>query len=322
MTTWYVPSWHGDFRLEKKGNKGCLLTVVKPTPHEKKVLKQFMKIARERGWTDEDETAATAEDAEIVLKSQVADAGREIVNLYLPADRSITAVRYADGRLEVADAAGSWELIQKAEKEAETAATSEEKPSKKKRPSDAQFSEDQEKKTEPVAASVKRPTPSCPQCMEGAIEPATEVLLSFLTPEQHDDWMRKRAIMVEGGLTGHRYVIAHRHSELARQWGRIAKDVDDDGIMHFYDMSVPPEEEVLAAKLVLEHREPWLRNRSTCLGGFFRDVFTNPLGHEWLDGVETARLMSVLGVGFAGHVLGDMTGTPKFGVIGEAFGLE
>ena len=36
-------------------------------------------------------------------------------------------------------------------------------------------------------------------------------------------------------------------------------------MLHFHDNSVPPEEEVLAAKLILEHREPWLRNEATCL---------------------------------------------------------
>ena len=49
---------------------------------------------------------------------------------------------------------------------------------------------------------------------------------------------------------------------------------------------MPPEEEVLAAKLILEHREPWLRNEATCLQqtkdgkwhdlGFLR--YKNPFG--------------------------------------------
>jgi len=301
--SWFVPSWNGDFRLEKKGKKGCLLSVVKPTPHELMVLAQFLGIAHARGWTEEEEI--TEENNEIVLKADVAEAGREIVNLYMPVDRSITAVKFADGRLEVADANGTWELIQRAEKEEEAAGKPPEKETK--------------------AATVKRPTPSCPQCVDGAIEPATEVLLAFLTDQQHEDWARRRAILVVGGLTGHRYLLAHRHSELARRFGRICWDVENQQVLHFYDMTVPPEEEILAAKLILEHREPWLRNHSTCLPDFgyeFTQVFDNPLGDQYLDGVETAKIMTAAGAAMASGVLSDMAGLSKFGLLGEALGLE
>ena len=123
-----------------------------------------------------------------------------------------------------------------------------------------------EKKKPEKAATVKRPTPSCPQCYVDATEPATEVLLSFLDEEQHHQWSKDRSMIVTGGLTGHRYLIAHRHSEKAARAGKICYDIDDGGVLHFHDHSVPPEEEILATKLILEHREPWLRNEATCLG--------------------------------------------------------
>ena len=46
---------------------------------------------------------------------------------------------------------------------------------------------------------------------------------------------------------------------------KICYDIDDRCVLHFHDWTVPPEEEVLATKLILEHREAWLRNEATVL---------------------------------------------------------
>jgi hypothetical protein len=121
------------------------------------------------------------------------------------------------------------------------------------------------------------------------------VLLSFLSPEQHERWAQERAILVQGHLSGHRYVIAHRHTPLAQKVGRICFDIDDQKVVHFHDWSVPPEEEVLAAKLILEHAEPWLRNEATVLGGG-SDVYKNPFG-DISDGTESAAFAQGIGQG-------------------------
>ena len=56
------------------------------------------------------------------------------------------------------------------------------------------------------------------------------------------------------------------------------------------------EEEVLAAKLILEHREPWLRNEATMLScNSSVLVFKNPFG-DVNDGVPDANFTSRLGV--------------------------
>jgi len=147
--------------------------------------------------------------------------------------------------------------------------------------------------TEPKAAA----TPSCPQCQPGAIAPASEVLLSFLSESQHDDWARSRFIVAQGGLSGHNYLIAHRHTRLAQHVGRICYDLDARCVVHFHDWRVPPEEEVLAAKLILESRfEPWLRNEATMLGCWDNStlVFKNPFG-DGLDGVIDAQLTQQIG---------------------------
>jgi hypothetical protein len=123
-------------------------------------------------------------------------------------------------------------------------------------------------------------------------------LLDFLDPQQHRDWARHRVLEVEGGTTGHRYLLAHRHSAHARRWGRICFDADDAGVLHFHDNSHPPEEEVLGAMLQLRHRESWLRNEASCFAGSFRHVLKNPFG-DILDGTRDAAFTQYLGAGIA-----------------------
>lgn len=210
---------------------------------------------------------------EMTLDAPLSDVAPFLVEQLKPGLQTLTAVMLKDGKVEVQTGSRDLEdTAKKAEKEGTSAAT------------------------------VKRPTPSCPQCHAGAILPATEVLLSFLDEEQHAEWAEDRSLVAIGGTTGHRYLLSHRHSEQARRQGRICYDLDDEGVIHFHDMSVPPEEEVLAAKLILEHREAWLRNEATCLGGFsndydynrFTDVLKNPFGGGG-DGIPDAAFSGRVG---------------------------
>jgi hypothetical protein len=270
---WFVPSWNGDYRLDPEGEEKCALSVVKPTEHEKTILAAFLKKARSKKWTGAEEIPQ--DGVKLVLEAPVAKVAPVLVKLARPVASTVTAVKFEDGKLNVVEGTDEAEL--------ETATKGDSKPK--------------------AAVSVKRGTMSCPQCVPGSIGPATEVLLEFLTPQQHEDWARFRAIEVEGHLSGHRYILAHRHSALAvENFGRITWDQDDEAILHFHDLTVPPEEEVLAAKLLLEHREPWVRNEASCLTGTlwgnadreFTDVFKNPFG-DISDGVLDATLMRGLG---------------------------
>ena len=146
----------------------------------------------------------------------------------------------------------------------------------RKREAEERRKKEEEERKKREAATVKRPTPCCPDAIPGVIKPAQEVLLAFCTPEQRDQWLRERRLVACGGLTGHRYLLAHRHTPTAIRNTKIGYDLDDECIMHFHDWTVPPEEEVLAAKLILEHRESWLRNQATCFNG--SHVFRNPFG--------------------------------------------
>lgn len=279
----YLPSWNGDIRLTAApGTDGSVLVLTEPTPQERIMVGSFLCVASKKAWWKGTPPSKgepyQGDSMEIPIHAPIAKASKALIGLGRPKDRTLTAVKFSDGKMEVVEGATSKSL-----KDIEDALTRAKK--------------EETKDREAKAVAVKRPTPCCPQCVPGAIGPASEVLLSFLTPEQHEQWSRERAILVEGQLSGHRYIIAHRNSKIAQNVGRVCFDLDDGGVVHFHDWSVPAEEEVLAAKLVLEHAEPWLRNEATCLGGpRWTDVFKNPFG-DGMDGVESAGFAQ--GVGMA-----------------------
>jgi hypothetical protein len=279
MKFWAFPAWNGDFRLVENDEKTSQLLIMKPTPHELQLLERFMTIARRKKWTtellgDDPILARTIE-----LRAPIGDAGTALVKIVKPKDRTLTAVSFQDGKLEVAQEGALETLVAKA-------------------------SNDEDAK----AVSVARPTPCCPRCEPGSIVPANDVLLSFLSPKEHEDWAAHRAIMVTGGLSGHRYLLAHRHSSTAVRNTKICYDIDDHIVLHFHANDVPPEEEILAAKLILEHREPWLRNEATIqqqdsegrwhnLG---HQCFKNPFG-DARDGQEDASF--TMGMGLAAQIV-------------------
>lgn len=286
MKIWFVPSWNGDLRLEADGDT-TVLTIEKPTPAEVEVLGKMKTAFLEQGWVDEKkwQDPSRWRKRKCIINAKLADVGPVASKIMRPGEAVLTAITLADGKMVTHSGSDSEEL--------------------------KDIAAEAEKKGASSAVTVKRPTPSCPECFPGAIEPATEVLLSFLSPEQHESWAKDRTMLVHGGLTGTPYVLAHRHSDFARQVGRVCYDVDAQIAVHFHDRSVPPEEEVLAAKLILEHREPWLRNEATMLGydpmsggivdtlgGRGAPVFKNPFG-DITDGVLDSFLTVGVGIGHA-----------------------
>ena len=276
MRAWFVPSWNGDFRLVAGDAKNTSkLLVMDPTPHEKELLATFMKQARKKGWTDEAFAADDVIDTRTIdLKASITKVGPALVKVVKPKDRTLTAVSFKNGKLEVAETNGVETLAIKA-------------------------ANDDEAK----AVSVSRPTPCCPQCEPGSIAPARDVLLQFLNEQEHRDWAEHRAISVTGGMSGHRYLLAHRHSRTAARLGKICYDMDERFVLHFHATDLPPEEEILAAKLILEHREPWLRNEATVVQqnsdgtwvdlGFMR--YKNPFG-DIQDGRQDAAITASVGM--------------------------
>lgn len=374
---WYIPSWHGDLRLESVARDMTRIKLHDPTPNEREVADMILAKACERGWV----LSATspshfrAGNDVVVLRASLSEVGPLATSIVRPDAAVLTAITFMSGRVITVENARAdlGAVIQQIEAETravmervaaeearEFAAAAEpvpvpvpaaiEPPAPSPVPSGPTVTETvdaalghpyrdptpvpavvertpqrhplhpllqatapppappaaAEKRSQALAnvtpkaaVTVRRATPCCPQCTPGAVGPASEVLLAFLDERQHRDWAERRAIVVRGGLTGHRYLLAHRSTELAARMGRICFDMEDQLVIHFHDRSVPPEEEVLAAKLILEHREPWLRNEATTFGAFH---FKNPFG-DGGDGVWDASLTRRIGI--VAGVLGD-----------------
>jgi hypothetical protein len=273
---WYIPSWNGDLRLEPDpdNDQRTLLTIHKPTADEERILAligvEALKQKWAEAWPETGKPGIFRRKVKVVLDATLETVGPVVSKIMKPGPAVLSCITFKDGK--VLTCSGTLQELQAISQEA--AAAPPENP--------------------PVAAAtVKRPTPSCPDCIPGSVEPASEVLLAFLNAEEHDRWSKLRQIVVIGGLSGHRYLLAHRHTPRAIAQTRICYDLDDKYVLKFHDWSVPPEEEVLASKLILEEREPWLRNEATFFGK--TDIaFKNPFG-GFGDGTWDTRMMERIG---------------------------
>ena len=315
---WYIPSWNGDFRIVADGDSAdrSVLEVVNPTIDERATLEKALVEMKARGWIDVDPQLGDPKKAPLMKRltgrakkkewsfpigASIERVGALFAGLARPGPAVLTAIQYVDGKV-ITTSGGPAALdalaidLEKARgyrEQAEVDATKAKTEADEAKAKEARDKLALAKKEEPKAiVTVRRPTPCCPECQPGAVTPASEVLLAFLSPEEHESWAKERAIVVRGGLTGHRYMIAHRNSPLAVRNTKICRDLDHDCVIHFHDWRVPPEEEVLAAKLILEHREPWLRNEATCFGSDMK--FKNPFG-DIMDGTRDASFCVQIG---------------------------
>lgn len=287
---WYIPSWNGDMRLVPAPGdpKSTLLTLERPTAEE---LATYLAIEREltkRKWIDKPaaQPASGADPAPLLIKAEIEKVGPVVAPIMRPGPAVLSAMLLANGKL-VTSTEGPADLAKVAEGVAKDA-------------------KDDPKKQPVAAATVKRPTPCCPKCFEdpSAVRPAAEVLLAFLDESQHRTWAERRAIVITGGLSGHRYMLAHRSSKLAAQIGRVCYDLDLGTELHFHDWTVPAEEEVLAAMLILQEREPWLRNEATMFHRSPGEYFKNPFG-DMSDGTFDSGFTVGFGIGVRALSMGE-----------------
>lgn len=257
LDTWYIPSATGDFRLEAhpKDPTQSILTVEDLTAAELERLQAFQKKTKRWKWFDADAIIPESGRGELVINTTVAKAGKHLAKDAMPNRGTLTVIRSTSGKiLTTADFTEDEAKLDKA--------TSSSKASK--------------------AVTVKKPTICCPDPIEGPLKRSSRVLREFCTPQQWAEWVQHGVLHCIGGTTGCLYRLVHRHHPLARKQGKICWSVDDDSKLHFWDWSVPAAEEVLSAKLILEQRENWLRNRATMFGQRGRavhQIFSNPHGN-------------------------------------------
>ncbi len=273
LSAWYIPSSSGDIRLEAYGDnpEHSLLTIEDPIPLEIEQAETFLRRCKGWKWVDQDAHILHEGRTEIVIRKPIADCGKHLAKDAMPSRGTLTVVRSVAGKITATvDHTTTPAEVTKAvsDKEADKATT------------------------------VRRPTTCCPNPIEGPLKRSSEVLRQFCTPQQWHDWVEHGFLRCVGGRSGIVYRLAHRHTELARQQGKICYDETHGGVLKFWDWSIPPAEEVLSAKLILENREGWLRNRSTVMGKFLRGhgpLYHNPLGSQGLDGTWDAGFFAQIG---------------------------
>lgn len=278
LRNWYIPSSSGDFRLELPSDdkadpsKTCLLTVEDPTPAKMLKLGNFLAKCRQRHWIDKAIGVGASGRTEISIRAPMAKAGPLLAGETMPTRGVLTAVRSQDGTLLAVADETEPEKIEKAAADPKA----------------------------DVVATTKRPTSCCPNPIEGPLKRSSKVLREFCTPAQWTSWVRDGYLLCHGHLTGHLYRICHRHHPIAIEEGKITRDLTNNLILHCYDWSIPPAEEVLGIKMILENREPWLRTPSTMVGP---PVFPEPSGLGVRAGTWDASFFHKIADG-VGKVLG------------------
>ncbi len=326
---WYIPTWNGDIRFQMDLNdpNRTLITVIQPTPGEIEKLRKLTAAFKEKEWITRAlwSSGGSMKEQVAYVDAPILDVAPFLVASYKPGKAVLTALKYDDGTVEaIEQKPGFWAAIgemfkgaptrtiqeveldedvvkvkgdharevamrkEQAEKKAQAEA-------KKRQEAEAQKREADRKRRAKAATTVSRPTVCCPRCVAGDLTPAGEVLYAFLAEDEKRQWEKDHSIIVYGGITGHAYLISHRHGRWAIKHGKICQDLTNGTTLHFHDHSVPPEEEVLAAKLILEHREHWLRVPGTGCGN---PVLPSPFGNG-ADGTRSTSFTYELGGYFA-----------------------
>lgn len=221
---WFVPTASGDIRLDDAADESCVLTADDPTTHEKKVLGEFCAEAVKHGWLKK---VPDLDTSRLVLALQVPtrDVGGELARCIYREAPTWTGLRLRSGTVELVDGTA---IVTAGETDKHVEA----------------------------AVTVRTPDRGCPS-PEPANRRASTVLKTFCTGAQWAQWQGESRFVCRGNASGRMYFVYHRGRAAALGLGHSI--VRDDGTeICVWDARVPAEEEALAAKFALEHRERWL----------------------------------------------------------------
>lgn len=258
----YLPSYHGDVKLTRKGEEQTELRAFLLTPPERQAMELLRKRAVRKGrlggkpWASPDsflpllsEGYQSAAGVTVLLDAPILAVHAVLAPALRPERKLLCAERLADGRIEEI----SWQ--------ADPEALPETGPYRTPAPEPAAAPP-----TPPTkAATVARPTVGCPMPDFGQAEiRATAVLCEFLTPEQLRDYEREGCFLVTGIDSGHRYAVIHRNwaTAFSEYGGRQLYDLDERAAKCIHDWEVPAPEEMLAILLHLRcpGQERYLRH--------------------------------------------------------------
>lgn len=266
MRFWFFPCESGDFRLEPAGDD-VLLTVEDPTVDDYRALQPFLAAVASMNWLPPDERGVIKPRGltKIRIRAPMDVLGPMLVGAMHSRDNVWTAVRASSGRVVLNDgvtlALPAPPPVPQIEQRDPTTALAAPAPPE----------------VPVAAATVPPPTRGCPP-PTACQRRASEVLRTFCTLAQWDSWNASGFMQVTGSHSGANYRIYHRDEAAARghrhilvaprardvSWARSMGGIPEREVC-VWDHRRPPEEEALAVKLAVEHREDWLM--ATSVGG-------------------------------------------------------
>lgn len=236
MRAWFIPCFSGDFRLEPEGETS-VLTVENPTALDRQRLDPFLVAAKARGWLDPAATYSHVGLTRLPIAAAMVLAGPVLAELAVPEEAGRerwTALRHATGIVLTDDLAQAQVLIAGGS---------------------VRVSNDQVEIV--AAATLRAPARGCPPPAP-ALTRAAEALGAFSTARQLRSYLGEGRMVAFGNATGHPYAIFHRGEAARRGLGHCVVNLSSHQEICAWDDSVPAEEETLALKLAVEHRERWL----------------------------------------------------------------
>ncbi len=215
----YYTSNYGDVNLEQVENNVKLKTT-SLTLLEEKLIKQLLTKYEDK-ISDLEDSDSSLENKEFTIQNTMLSDVHKVMTKTLKKDKPIlTALKFKDGKIEVTE-----ELKNK---DAEAAIT---------------------------GVTVERPRRHCPvpSLMETEFL-SSQVLKEFLTNQQLKDFEVHRQIVCKGNYSGKNYLITSRWSPKIKLYGSIY-DLATNELICANCKELPPSEEILSLKLILEFRE-------------------------------------------------------------------
>lgn len=228
MLQWFLPTYHGDVKVEATGAKTCKVIVQEATREERIALAALEKHALSKKWVE----PGTTFGPNTLVKAPVEKVALLLAKALKPTKKIVSAVKFSNGKIE--------EVTEQTFKVAAASSPT----------SAGSFTSSEPEK----ATSVVQPVRGCPPPdFSPARLRAWNVLNAFLTPEQQEDLAKYNRFVTTGGTTGQRYMITSRTArDELQKYQRSLFSLDEKRAYCVHDWDVPPEEEMHALNILIQ----------------------------------------------------------------------
>jgi len=264
LTTWYLPSFYGDIRLESTGKQETKVTVYGLSPQEKLAMTELLREAEKQRvvgpcWNP---SASRLLDLDSIaeqtleLKAPISKVQKLLQKQLKPNREQVSVVRFGGGKMQEM----TERLLQDIDQGTSATSDSTTPPAHASKIATAQIAKPQDKA---VATTVASPQLGCPapDFVQAEVR-AAAVLRAFLTPEQLEDFLKEQAFVATGVDTGKNYVITSRHARTKlAQTTRSLYCINESMPYCVHDWEVPAAEEMLSllVHLSIPTKEMYLR---------------------------------------------------------------